>query len=337
MFIEKFKYASVVLPSIVLFFGVSVVCGWFLDIGWLKSIHPSFVTMKINTAIGFIFGAAALLAFYFNKKSLAGILGGMVFFLGAASLTQYIFSVDLGIDQLIIKDLDLVQTSSPGRMSPATALNFVFVGLSILLLGVGKLRTAVSLTLIPLLISFVSLAGYAFGAQSLYKIYIFTSIALHTSVLFVLLCLNIFVLQPRVAFVGILTENRLGGKFVRNFLPTIVLMPFIFGWIILFGEKLGYYDTIFSFSLFVVSTIVFMSISLFVYGNKVNLLDSQKYDLSLELSKKTKELMELSKNMDSNKHLQNTEEVIRLQDHVIMLESQLKNLYAQADDQKKVG
>lgn len=328
MFIEKNKKIAVVLSSLVLFIGILVVVGWFLDIGWLKNLHPSFVTMKINTAISFIAGAIALLAVCFSKKHIGTTLGVFVFLVGLVTLMQYVLVIDLGIDQLIIKDLNLIQTSDPGRMSPATALNFVFLGLVFVLLGLQKYKSAVNLTLIPLLISFVSFTGYAFGAQSLYKIDVFTSIALHTSILFILLCLNIFILYPRVSFVSIFTENRLGGRFVRIFLPIIIAAPFIFGWIILLGEKFVFYDSIFSFSLFAVSIIVFMSASLLICGYKINQLDSQRYELSLRLSEKTKELRVLSENINSSEHLRNIEEIVRLQDQVVMLERQLKDLYS---------
>ncbi len=264
MIIEKNKYASLFISSTILFVGLLVVVGWFFDIGLFKSLHPNFVTMKINTAIGFIAVGLALFAFYYQKKYLTVILGVFVLVLGVATLSQYVFGANFGIDELIIRDVDLVQTSHPGRMSPATALNFSVFGLIIVLLGFGLSRLAVSLTLLPLLVAFISLSGYVFGVQSLYKIYLFTSIALHTLLVFLLIGVNIFVLEPRVFFVGIFTENRLGGIFVRSFLPIVILIPFLLGWCILTGEKLGYYDSSFSFSLLVVFTIVFTTIFLFV-------------------------------------------------------------------------
>src|SRR5262245_5004852 len=51
---KPFRHASMVLSASVIALGVLVVTGWVLDIGFLKSVSPSFVTMKANTALLFV-------------------------------------------------------------------------------------------------------------------------------------------------------------------------------------------------------------------------------------------------------------------------------------------
>ena len=52
---------------------------------------------------------------------------------GLLTLSEYLFHVDLRIDQLLFKDL--LQFPYPGRMAHITAFNFCLIGLSVLLLA----------------------------------------------------------------------------------------------------------------------------------------------------------------------------------------------------------
>ena len=92
---------------------------------------------------------------------------------GALTLTEYLFHVSFGIDQILFhptfsvqRDL-ATQIAHPGRMAPLSCLCFFFVGLALLTL-VGKAhrwQLAVSGTLASLVISlgFVALVGYLSG------------------------------------------------------------------------------------------------------------------------------------------------------------------------------
>ena len=113
--------------------------GWLWNVGFLTpTVLPGRITMKPNTAIGFLLLGLALFLLTQPKKSRGSQLwcaasAALVSLVGLLTLSEYVFHANLGIDQLLFKDL--VQLSFPGRMAHITAFNFFIAGLSVLLLS----------------------------------------------------------------------------------------------------------------------------------------------------------------------------------------------------------
>ncbi|MBI5644457.1 MAG: hypothetical protein HY954_13425 [Deltaproteobacteria bacterium] len=109
--------------------GLTVIVGWYThNIVFLK-VLPSFEAMRYNTALGFFLSGTGLLSAYFNRKYLSRTCGVIVAAAAFLTLTEYIFGIDMGIDQFLMKDT--VSASYPGRMAPSTALGFAFTGASL--------------------------------------------------------------------------------------------------------------------------------------------------------------------------------------------------------------
>ena len=127
------KSVSVIAGLLVASIGAAVLGGWALDIPALTSVLPTLVTMKANTALGFVLSGVAL-ALLAGKEPgrplriwLAGI-AVMVAGLGAVTLGEYFFGWNPGIDQCLVHEgMDAIRTQ-PGRMAPATAYCFVLMG-----------------------------------------------------------------------------------------------------------------------------------------------------------------------------------------------------------------
>jgi methyl-accepting chemotaxis protein len=125
--------------------GLLVLIGWRCDIAVLMSVLPGAVTMKANTALCFIlFGASLwmLVPEETGKKvrSIAKVLALIGTIIGAVTLGEYIFDLDFGIDQLLFHEpAGTIETFHLGRMAPNTALNFIMLGLALLLLDMKTL------------------------------------------------------------------------------------------------------------------------------------------------------------------------------------------------------
>ncbi|GAB4296526.1 MAG: hypothetical protein Fur0025_34150 [Oscillatoriaceae cyanobacterium] len=63
---------STIASRIVVGIGTIVIVGWIFDIPLFKSVLPGLVTMKGNTAIGFVMGGIALELMQGETKSLLG-------------------------------------------------------------------------------------------------------------------------------------------------------------------------------------------------------------------------------------------------------------------------
>lgn len=108
--------------------GATVVYGWHTHNVTLLQIHPSFVPMQYNTALGFVGCAAVLLGLLFEWRPLVWAGGAGLLLIGPLTLAQYFFGVDLGIDQWFMRHYLTTLSSAPGRMAPNTALCFTLVG-----------------------------------------------------------------------------------------------------------------------------------------------------------------------------------------------------------------
>jgi len=223
--------------------GTLVLLGWALNIQLLKSVLPGLVSMKANTAIGFVLLGCSLIL-HENKKYarlFAKFISGVVLLLGLLTLSQYIFNINLGIDQLVFLDNPgAVLTSSPGRMAPSTALMFILLSSALTLFHIrfGE-RTAQVVALFVVVTGFVSFMGYAYGVSSLFYLHNYTAMALHTAILFVLLSLGILFSKPQIGFMKILLNRNVGGEMVRKILPVVILLPFIIGWLHVNSQYFG--------------------------------------------------------------------------------------------------
>ncbi len=175
--------------------GVVVIGGWHVGNRTLVQVMPTFVPMQYNTALGFVLSSAALLLLLIERGRAASLAGGLAFLVGALTLVQYVFGVDLGIDELFMKHDITVKTSNPGRMAPNTAVCFALVGLATALPPNGFAAPRSLLRVILSSLAFglgvVALSGYATGLETAYGWGNLTRMAVHTSVGFIVISLGI--------------------------------------------------------------------------------------------------------------------------------------------------
>jgi signal transduction histidine kinase len=248
---------------VALLVGCLVLAGWALDIAVLKSIVLGFATMKSNTSLCFVLAGAALWALAGagadrRRQTLAAGAAAVVVLIGALTLGEYIFGINLGIDELLFVDYQARATTvAPGRMSPATALNFLLIGVTLLLLRTRRAdRLSQTLILVTLLSALLALLGYAYGAASLYRIAAYSTMAIHTATAFAILCVGMLYLRPEQGLVGLLADPGIAGRQLRLLLPAVIGVPFVFGWLRLIGQRAGLYDTTFGVAILVASTVV---------------------------------------------------------------------------------
>src|SRR5262249_5541255 len=95
--------------GMIVLIGAIAMLGWILDIPALQSVIPGLVNIKANTALCFIALGASLWLLCDEKPSpratlAVRILSGAAIIVGALTLCEYIFAVDLRIDQLLFLD-----------------------------------------------------------------------------------------------------------------------------------------------------------------------------------------------------------------------------------------
>jgi len=172
--------------------GVIVLAGWAFDLPLLKSVLPGAVEMKANTAVGLVLAGCALFILG-NRPSpplqrLAQALALAVGALGLATLGEYLFGWQLGIDELLFRDTAGAYNVIRGRMSPYSAVAFASIGLALAVLPRPSLRPlAWSAAMVMIVIGALSFLGYLWNASELVTDRLLPPVAVNTAVAFVLL------------------------------------------------------------------------------------------------------------------------------------------------------
>lgn len=199
-----------ILAAIVTVTGCLVMLGWFANITILTSILPQWVTMKFSTALCFALSGVTLflvatalegkteIAKVFIPIGVSGIL-----LLMASLLASTLLNIRTGIEDLFIEEISgSVKTTTPGRPSVGTMVEFILV-------AVGGILTMVNATkfrpILPVLgwivglIGVLALIGYVTNMDILYYTWEGTStaMAIHTAILFVCLGMGLIFVGKR--------------------------------------------------------------------------------------------------------------------------------------------
>ena len=188
---RSLRYVSILAGGMSFLLGGAVIAGWYTHDVSLIQVHPSFVPMQFNTALGFLLCGMAMVAVSLERGGLAAVLAGTAGLVGGLTLIEYIIETNLGIDQLFMSHYITVQTSHPGRMAPNTALCFLLTAVYMLLIRIrlqkGPAKTSrislvsgITAALVPAL-GAAALGGYLSGLHAAYGWGNLTRMAIHTS------------------------------------------------------------------------------------------------------------------------------------------------------------
>lgn len=180
--------------------GVLVLCGWAWGIPTLKSLAPGWVSMKANTAAGFVLlGTAMGLVIRpplrwnpIGTVRLARVLAALSGLAGLLTLGEYLFAWDLGIDQCLFSEPPgTPATSHPGRMAPETALCFTLLASAVGFNSVSEQHwwgsAAASCSLLVLIYTLTAMLAYLTPEFNIFGWFSHTLMAMHTAVLFTVL------------------------------------------------------------------------------------------------------------------------------------------------------
>lgn len=241
---------------------VFVFLSWVFDIEAGKRVLPALQSMKFNTAVCFI-ACGVILRRKLGAKApgrdpVAAFLIVFILLVSGLTIFEYASGWPLGIDNLVFLDTATAPENGPGRMSGATALCFSLIGFAWL---AGMFPTRHSTVLMQLLalamtvISSAALIGFVFGVKE-FRLPVFSTMALHTALLFVLCGLGTLLVQPGEGLMSSATSRYIGGRSLRRLLPFIAVTPILTSWLSMQGVLAGYYSEAFGFALSSLSSIL---------------------------------------------------------------------------------
>ncbi len=147
--------------------------------------------IRFNTAVCFVVAGAGVVAAAVGRRAVVLVSAAVLATIGGLTALEYLFSVDLRIDELIVRDFRLTPDQLP-RMAPNTAVAFLVAALALGLIGIGRQRrwmpTTVGLAgMFVGSVGFVALVGYLLGMSTAYRWGDAEAIAVGTSAGLVLL------------------------------------------------------------------------------------------------------------------------------------------------------
>jgi PAS domain S-box-containing protein len=244
------------------------------------------VPMRLDAALLSLLAAGALAAVIDEQVGLrlrttSRALALVVTVLALATLIEYSFSVDLGLDRLF----GPAPAGGPpaGRMAPLTALAFTSLGGALLLIDRrmrGGQRLSEWLALVTFLIAFLATTDFAYGHEMDRPDSLYQQLALYTAVALGALSLAVIFARPAAGFIGVFSDEGAGGALARRLLPAILVIPPIAGWLRLRAEQAGSFDTAFGTALMVTSTVLLLATALLWKAASVNAVDRHRQELA---------------------------------------------------------
>jgi two-component system sensor histidine kinase/response regulator len=281
--LQRYGFISSCVGPIAMAVGGLVLVGWLLGIRMFTSVMPHYTTMKPNTAFCLVLAGLSLWLLRLRSSEagelspkhgrLGQICAVVVAFLGLLTFGEIFFNLNLGIDQIFLRDTFTDPRVPPGRMSIPCAFGFLMLGSSLFCLGRKSARAPVAaqiLALIGLVDALLAFLGYLYGVHGLYAVSHFTTMAVHTALMFVFLCLGVLCARPDRGLVSVITSEYSGGQMARLILPLALALPLFIGWLRLEGERASLYGEEFGFALFATTNIVIFTILVWFSAKSLN-------------------------------------------------------------------
>lgn len=251
--LRRFHWAASV---IVMAIGAFVLFAWLLQPAWSQILVSGPYTMKPNTAVALMLAGLALglqqEPVSQLKRRGAQLAAGVVLLLSTATLAQYLFGWNLGIDEVLLSrhSYAALRASStifvatfPMRMAVNTVCCFVLLGCAILSLDVQTRwgRPAEWLTLCAGFISLTALIAYIYGITELIDPFAFMRMALSTVLAFGVLCWGILTARPQCGMMAYFWSSGPQGLVARRMAfggtLSLLLLSFLTRW----GQQLELY------------------------------------------------------------------------------------------------
>jgi signal transduction histidine kinase len=276
-----FQAISLICGGLSVAMALLVMFGWYANIPLLKTFIPHLPETKIHTAIAMLCSGITLIltqiknspkVLIFIERSLAAF----VLVLSVNTIVQYIFHINLNLDQFFLREL--ITTANPNRMSPQAAMIFCLLSLSLFTIDISlKKRWIFQLFLISAgFFLLPTIVWYVYGVDLIYNSFTTTRIALPATISFVFLIVGTLFARPRRGVMLIVTSSGSSGYLARQALFTAFLTPLILGWAAFLGFRLGFYDSVFGFFLLVCASMVSFPTVIWQSARSLYELDKQR-------------------------------------------------------------
>ncbi|MGH2621851.1 MAG: sensor histidine kinase, partial [Anaerolineales bacterium] len=238
-----------------------------------------------------------------RKGQTGQVLAGAVAIVGLLTLIEYLFSLDLGIDQLLFQDDGpIIGATRAGRMALNTALNFVLIGSALLLLDKETrrgLRPAQFLTLAVASMAGLILFEYVYGWELNPAFGPHWRMPVLSAFAFILLSAGLLYSRPDRGLMADLTSAGPGGVLARRVLPVAQTVWIVLGLIRVETQRVGWLSTEFAVALFTVINMLLLAAVVWVTARFVNRTDAHRQQAEEDLRQRSAQLEAANKELEA--------------------------------------
>ncbi|MEY8861502.1 ATP-binding protein [Tenacibaculum singaporense] len=217
---------------------------WFFHKQILFTINENGATTKFNTALLFFLCTISLIISRKKQRKYRTpffIFTYTVLFISILTLIEYIFRVNLYVDNLFIKDTFTIV--NPGRMSEATAVCFIFFAIGLTGLkstNRAYIATTQHIALVTSIISLITILYFILRFPIDSKIVFFKTMSIQTAISFLFISFLLISKSYNIGFKETILGNSDGSRSLQKLLPFIILIPFFlsFFMLTLINEKI---------------------------------------------------------------------------------------------------
>ncbi|XID74430.1 diguanylate cyclase [Alkanindiges sp. WGS2144] len=312
----KGAVALMCLPSLM------VLYGWLFSWSFLLWLFPSVISMKANSAVGFLLTSAALCMFLKRKplyQKTQRIIALVLILLGVSTWYEYMAHVDLPyLDDLFVQKQLLQSPLNEmsifvSRMSPLSTVNWILIGASLYLLTYRnyQILNFARLLVVPIIVtSIMVLIGYAYGVRDLYRFGFYNPLSPLSAVLFILLSVSLLFMHAERGFMRLFVGKTLGSRMARGLLPTLIVIFISIGWLGRQGSAMGWYNSQFETSILIFLTLLLSSCLIIwqaraQHGQELlrqraqHALELSHLQLEKKVERRTYELQQLTKELEA--------------------------------------
>lgn len=288
---NRYSKGIVAVSAAVALLSFMVLLGWGFNVPLFKSVVPGYITMKANTAVCFLLMAVSfLLQVYSTKpvKLIANVLIVIAMLIVFVTLLQYITGIDFKVDQLLFSDSMSSNPLHPGRMSPITAICFLFLGVVLLTFEITEhyYRLVMqSLLHLVTLLSFTAIVGYVFDVPGFYTLSVLTTMAVHTALALFTFSIALSLVYPTVGITGLFTGNKIGNEMARRVFIQTLAAGIVLGYFRLLTHRHQLVDVEFGIALFAMAFILVTLFIIWRVARELNTIALQKAEMESSLEK----------------------------------------------------
>ena len=241
--VHGFRFFSRAAGLLMCVVGLAMLVAWRFEPGALIAGVSGKLSMTVHAAIGITLSGSALLLARVPggwRARLGTLLSLALLGIGAATLAEYRFALDLGVDSWPGSRAPCLACPWPARMAEPVAAAFVLLGGLGVLVSVRRwlwLREAMAIALLAM--AMTGLASHGFVRGDLDNP-LFAGMPLQTALLLLLATLGWLSATPTTGLTRVTTAATLGGVFARRLLLPALLLPVAFTYVFqLLQSRLG--------------------------------------------------------------------------------------------------